>query len=56
MFLFDSINKYGFSNELIDEFVKERYKMFSREFIEDNGMSADNYMELYKKELKLIKK
>ena len=56
MFLFDSINKYGFSNELIDEFVKERDKMFSREFIEDNGMSADNYMELYKKELKLIKK
>ena len=56
MFLLDSINKYGFSNELINEFVNERDKMFRREFIEDNGMSSNNYMELYKKELKLLRK
>ena len=56
MFLLDSINKYGFSNELIDQFVNERDKLFRKEFFEDNGLSSDNYMELYKKELKLLRK
>ena len=56
MFLFDSINKYGFNNDLINKFIDERDKMFRKEFIEENGLSSDNYIELYKKELKLLRK
>ena len=56
MFLLDSINKYGFSNDLVNEFINERDKMFRKDFLEDNGLSSNNYMELYKKELKLLKK
>ena len=56
MFLFDSINEYGFNNDLINKFIDERDKMFRKEFIEENGLSSDNYIELYKKELKLLRK
>ena len=56
MFLFDSINRYGFNNDLINEFIDERDKLFRKEFFEGNGLSSDNYIELYKKELKLLKK
>ena len=56
MFLFDSIINDGFYNELIDNFVKNRDKMLSKEFFLENGLSADNYIDLYKKELKLLKK
>lgn len=56
MFLFDRIKKEGFNNELVSKFINERYRMFNKDFIIDNGLSSDNYLELYKKELKLIKK
>ena len=56
MFLFDSINKYGFNNDLINKFIDERDKMFRKEFLKENGLSSDNYIELYKKELKLLRK
>ena len=56
MFLFDRIKEEGFNNELVSKFVNERYKMFNKDFIIDNGLSSDNYLELYKKELKLLKK
>ncbi len=56
MFIKDSIDKYGFSNELIDEFLKVRSNLFDEEFFREFGMGPDNYLDLYKKELKLLKK
>jgi len=56
MFLKDSIDKYGFSNDLVFEFMKERRNLFREGFFRENGMGPDNYLDLYKKELKLLKK
>lgn len=55
-FLLDSINNNGFNNELINNYVMERSKLFNKDFIIDNGLTSDNYIDLYKKELKLMKK
>lgn len=56
MFLKDSIDKYGFNNDLIKEFLNTRDEMFDEEFFMQNGLSSSSYLDLYEKELKLLKK
>ena len=55
-FLFDSINENGFSNDLIKEFIDYKHKMFNSDFIVNNNLSSEKYLDLYKKELKLLRK
>jgi hypothetical protein len=56
MFLKDSITKNGFSNDLINEFLRTRSGLFNKDFFIENDLGPENYLDLYKKELKLLKK
>ena len=56
MFLLDEVDKVGFGGELNKKYLAERHKMFNSRFIQDNGLSYDKYGDLYKKQLKLLKK
>ena len=56
MFLLDEVDRVGFSGKLNQKYLAERHKMFNPDFIQDNGLSPDKYSDLYKKQLKLLKK
>ena len=56
MFLCKEVEKDGFDSDLIDYFMSKRKEKFNPEFFEECGFGPDNYTELYKKEIELIKK
>ena len=56
MFLKDSIEQDGFGNELVNQFLEKRSNLFNDEFFNTNGLSPECYLDLYQKELKLLKK
>ena len=49
LFLFDEVNKYGFDNEMIEYFFRNRCELFSENFLKECGFGPDNYVKLYKK-------
>ena len=56
IFLKDSIDKYGFSNELLDEFFKMRSSLFNEDFLRKWRMSPKDYIKIYTKETQALKK
>ena len=49
LFLFDEVNKYGFDNEMIEYFLRNRCELFSEDFLRECGFGPVNYVKLYKK-------
>jgi len=56
MFLFESVKEEGLSNEFMNSFLSRRSEMFNEDFLREWGMSPDNYLELYKDEIQVLKK
>ena len=56
MFLSEEMEKSGFSNELMRDFLANRNTIFSEEFIEKENFTPKEYTKLYKKEINLLKK
>ncbi len=56
MFLADEVQRYGLSNELVNYFLQNRVSFFSEDYMRECGFGPQNYVELYKKEIELIKK
>lgn len=56
LFLCDDIERDGFSLDVFDYFFKHRPELFSEEFMRMGNFSSEQYVKLYKKEIKLIKK
>lgn len=56
LFLCEEVEKNGFLQEFMNDFLEERKKEFSHIFLLDHNASSENYAKLYKKELQLIKK
>lgn len=49
LFLFDEVNKYGFDNEMIEYFFRNRCELFNENFLRECGFGPSNYVKLYKK-------
>ena len=49
LFLFDEVNKYGFDNEMIEYFFRNRCELFNENFLSECGFGPGNYVKLYKK-------
>lgn len=56
LFLDDSFQKEGFDGQLFRDFMEERTKPFSREFIESHDLSPERCKTLYKRYVNIIKK
>ncbi|MBR3211257.1 MAG: hypothetical protein IKF71_04925 [Bacilli bacterium] len=56
LFLCGEIEKSGFNNELMEEFMRQRTEPFQEEMLQKNGFNPKGYQKLYKKEIELIKK
>ena len=56
LFLFDSISKHGFSNDLIEEFYNNRSRLFSESFFDSCGFDSKKYIKLYRKDIAHLKK
>ena len=56
MFLAERIKEEGFNDDFCRIFLNERDKLFNPDFFRKNGLSPDSYLELYEKELQLLKK
>ena len=56
MFLSESIKSSGFSNDLMEEFLRIRSNLFNEEFFREWGMGPHDYVKLHKKEIECLKK
>lgn len=56
MCLEDDIKRFGFSEDVLHSFLEDRTQMFQKEFMEKNNFTSSRYLDLYNKQLKLIKK
>ena len=55
MFLFNEVNRYGFNNEMIDYFLKNRCDSFDENYLRECGYGPRNYVKLYRKNIKPLK-
>lgn len=56
MFIHESVRDCGFSNDLVEEFLRLRSNLFDEEFMRKWGMGPENYVKLHKKEIECLKK
>ncbi|MBQ6498132.1 MAG: hypothetical protein IJI58_05400 [Bacilli bacterium] len=56
MIIKDNVDKYGFDNDMLLEMYDRRGEIFSPEFLDKNGVTPENYIKGYQKELKLLEK
>lgn len=56
LFLCEEVEQVGFTGDLLRHFDLNKTKPFNPEFLRECGFGPDNYTELFKKELKLVRK
>ena len=56
LFLCEEVEQVGFTGDLLRHFDLNKTKPFDPEFLRECGFGPDNYTELFKKELKLVRK
>lgn len=56
MFLCEEIEKNGFSIDIFNDFMKNRFNLFDEKYFLELGYSPNEYIKLHKNELKLLKK
>lgn len=56
LFLFDEVKKYGLNNEMIDYFFTKRHELFNEDYLRECGYGPANYVKLYRKNYKHLKK
>ena len=56
MFLLESVKEEGLTNEFMNSFLSRRSELFNEDFLREWGMSPNNYLELYKNEIQVLKK
>ena len=56
LFLCEEVTKYGFSKEIMQNFMENRNTLFSKDFLKENDLEPKKYAKLYEKEVNLLKK